>query len=139
AVVTEAASTPASTTFLFAAFAGVALVLGMVGIYGVLSFLVSKRAREMGIRMALGAQRRNVLWLVMKEGAKFAFTGIALGLAGAFVTTRLLASLLYGVGPADPVTFVVVAAVMAVVTLAACYVPARRAMRVDPMVALRYE
>jgi len=139
AVVSEAASTPASTTFLFATFAGVALVLGMVGVYGVLSFLVSKRAREMGIRMALGAQRRNVLWLVMKEGAKFAFTGITLGLVGAFVTTRLLASLLYAVGPADPATFVVVAAVMAVVTLAACYVPARRAMRVDPMVALRYE
>jgi putative ABC transport system permease protein len=139
AVVSEAASTPASTTFLFATFAGVALVLGMVGVYGVLSFLVSKRAREMGIRMALGAQRRNVLWLVMKEGAKFAFAGIALGLAGAFVTTRLLASLLYGVGPADPGTFAVVAAVIAVVTLAACYVPARRAMRVDPMVALRYE
>ncbi len=139
AVVSEAASTPASTTFLFAAFAGVALVLGMVGIYGVLAFLVSKRAREMGIRMALGAQRRDVLWLVMKEGAKFSFTGITLGLVGAFVLTRLLASQLYGVGPMDAITFMGVAVAMTVVTMAACYIPARRAMRVDPMVALRYE
>jgi predicted permease len=139
AVVSEAASTPASTTFLFAAFAGVALVLGMIGVYGVLAFLVSKRAREMGIRMALGAQRRDVLWLVMKEGAKFAFAGISLGLVGAFLVTRLLASQLYGVSPMDPVTFAAVATLMAVVTLAACYVPARRAMLVDPMVALRTE
>jgi putative ABC transport system permease protein len=139
AVVSEAASTPASTAFLFASFAGVALVLGMVGVYGVLAFLVSKRAREMGIRMALGAQRRDVLWLVMKEGVKFAFAGISLGLVGAFLATRLLASQLYGVGPMDPDTFAAVAALMAVVTLAACYVPARRAMLVDPLVALRSE
>ena len=139
AVISEAASTPASTTFLFAVFAGVALVLGMIGIYGVLAFLVSKRAREMGIRMALGAQRSDVLWLVMKEGAKFSFIGITLGLAGAFALTRLLASQLYGIGPMDPFTFSGVAAVMALVTMAACYIPARRAMRVDPMVALRYE
>ncbi len=139
AVVSEAASTPASTTFLFAAFAAVALVLGMVGVYGVLAFLVSKRAREMGIRMALGAQRSDVLWLVMKEGAKFAFAGISLGLLGAFLVTRLLASQLYGVGPMDPVTFIAVAALMALVTLAACYVPARRATLVDPLVALRSE
>jgi putative ABC transport system permease protein len=137
AVVSEATSTPASTTFLFTAFAGVALVLGMLGIYGVLAFLVSKRAREMGIRMALGAQRSDVLWLVMKEGAKFSFTGISLGLMGAFMVTRLLGSQLYGVGPMDPVTFTGVSVVMAVVALAACYIPARRAMRVDPMVALR--
>ena len=139
AVVSEAASTPASTTFLFAVFAGVALVLGMVGVYGVLAFLVSKRAREMGIRLALGAQRTDVLWLVMKEGAKFAFAGISLGLVGAFLVTRLLASQLYGVSPMDPITFTVVAALMAAVTLAACYIPARRAMLVDPMVALRSE
>jgi putative ABC transport system permease protein len=139
AVVSEAASTPASTTFLFAAFAGVALVLGIVGVYGVLAFFVSKRAREIGIRMALGAQRTDVLLLIMKEGAKFSFAGITLGLIGALLTTRLLASQLYGVGPVDPITFAVVAAVMAIVILAACYIPARRAMHVDPMVALRYE
>ena len=138
-VVSEAASSPASTTLLFTAFAGVALALGMVGIYGVLAYLVSKRAREMGIRLALGAQRRDVLWLVMKEGAKFCVGGIALGLVGAFVLTRLLASQLYGVSPMDPLTFAAVATVMAFVTMAACYIPARRAMRVDPLVALRYE
>ncbi|MGA8345726.1 MAG: ABC transporter permease [Candidatus Sulfotelmatobacter sp.] len=139
AIVSQAASTPASTASLFTAFAGVALALGMVGVYGVLAFLVSKRAREMGIRMALGAQRRDVLLLVMKEGGKFCVAGITLGLLGSFVLTRLLASQLYGVGPMDPVTFTGVAIIMAVVTMAACYIPARRATRVDPLVALRYE
>ena len=138
-VVSEAASAPASTTFLFAAFAGVALVLGIVGVYGVLSFLVSRRRREMGVRMALGAQRKDVLLLVMKEGAKFSLAGIALGLAGAFFVTRLLATQLYGIGTMDSVTYISVAVIVAVVTLAACYVPARRAMRVDPLVALRYD
>ena len=139
AIISQAASTPASTASLFTAFAGVALALGMVGVYGVLAFLVSKRAREMGIRMALGAQRRDVLLLVMKEGGKFCVAGITLGLLGSFVLTRLLASQLYGVGPMDPVTFTGVAIIMAVVTMAACYIPARRATRVDPLVALRYE
>jgi ABC-type antimicrobial peptide transport system permease subunit len=139
AVVSEAAATPASTTLLFVTFAGVALMLGMIGIYGVLSFLVSKRTREIGIRIALGAQRGDLLWLVMKEGAKFCLAGIAFGLAGAFLLTRLMASELYGVSPLDLVTYVAVSAVMAGVTLLACYLPTRRAMRVDPMVALRYE
>jgi putative ABC transport system permease protein len=138
-VLSEAVSTPGSTMSLFVTFAGVALVLGVVGVYGVLAFLVSKRAREMGIRMALGAQRRDVLWLVMKEGGKFCVAGITLGLLGAFVVTRLLASQLYGIGPMDPVTFTGVAIVMAVVTMAACYIPALRATKVDPLVALRYE
>jgi predicted permease len=139
AVVSEAASTPASTTLLFSTFAGVALVLGMIGIYGVLAFLVSRRKREMGVRMALGAQRRDVLLLIMKEGAKFSLTGIALGLAGAFFVGRLLASQLYGVSPIDSLTFASVAVLVTIVTMAACYVPARRAMQVDPMVALRNE
>ncbi len=138
-VVSEAVSTPASTMSLFVTFAGLALVLGIVGIYGVLAFLVSKRTREIGIRIALGAQRGDVLWLILKEGAKFSLAGISLGLAGAFVVTRGLASELYGIGPMDPVTYVGVALVMAVVTLLACYIPARRAMKVDPLVALRYE
>jgi putative ABC transport system permease protein len=138
-VVSEAISTPASTTSLFVVFAGLALVLAMVGIYGVLSFLVSKRTREIGIRIALGAQRHQILWLVMKEGAKFSLAGIALGLTGAFVVSRLLSSELYGVSPMDPITYAGVAIVMAVVTMLACYIPTRRAMRVDPMVALRYE
>jgi ABC-type antimicrobial peptide transport system permease subunit len=139
AVVAEAVSTPASTTSLFVVFAAVALVLGVIGIYGVLSFLVSKRTREIGIRIALGAQRRDVLWLVMKEGVKFSFAGITFGLAGALALTRLLSSELYGVRPGDPFTFFGVALLMAMVTLLACYVPTRRALRVDPLTALRYD
>jgi predicted permease len=139
AVFADAASTPASTASLFIAFAALALVLGMVGIYGVLAFLVSRRTREIGIRLAMGAQRQNVFWMVLKEGAKFYAVGVTLGLIGAFASTRLLASELYGVSAVDPLTYVAVAAVMALVTLLACYVPARRAMRVDPLVALRFE
>jgi predicted permease len=138
-VVSDAVSAPASTASLFVAFAAVALVLGIIGIYGVLSFLVSQRTREIGVRIALGAQPGEVLYLVMKEGARFSFAGIAVGLAGAFAVTRLMSSELYGVSPLDPVTYAGVALVMAAVTLMACYVPTRRAMRVDPMVALRYE
>ncbi len=137
AVVSEAAATSASTTILFATFAGVALVLGVVGIYGVLSFLVSRRRREMGVRMALGARRADVLLLVMKEGGKFALAGIALGLVGAFFLAKLLAAQLYGVSTVDPMTYISVSVLVAIVTLAACFVPARRAMQVDPMVALR--
>jgi ABC-type antimicrobial peptide transport system permease subunit len=139
AVVSEAVSAPASTTSLFVAFAAVALLLGIIGIYGVLSFLVAQRTREIGLRIALGAQRRDVLVLIMKEGAKFSLAGIAVGLIGAFLVTRLMSSELYGVSPCDPITYIGVAMVMAAVTLLACYIPARRAMRVDPMVALRYE
>jgi putative ABC transport system permease protein len=139
AVVSEAVATPASTTSLFATFASLALVLGMIGIYGVLAFLVSKRTREIGIRVALGARRQDVLWLVMREGAKFSFAGIALGLAGAMLGTRLLASELYGVSPMDAATYLSVTAVMGAVTVLACYVPTRRAMRVDPLTALRQD
>jgi len=138
-VVSEAVSTPASTMSLFVTFAGLALVLGIIGIYGVLSFLVSKRTREIGVRMALGAQRSHVLWLILKEGAKFSLVGIGLGLAGAFVVTRWLASELYGVGASDVLTYAGVALVMTLVTMLACYIPARRAMSVDPLVALRFE
>jgi putative ABC transport system permease protein len=139
AVFVDAAATPASTASLFIAFAALALVLGMVGIYGVLAFLVSRRTREIGIRLAMGAQRQNVFWMVLKEGAKFYVRGVTLGLIGAFATTRLLASELYGVSALDPLTYVVVAVVMALVTLLACCIPARRAMRVDPLAALRCE
>jgi putative ABC transport system permease protein len=139
AVVSEAVSVPASTTSLFVAFAALALLLGVIGIYGVLSFLVSQRTREIGVRIALGAQRGDVLYLVMREGARFSFAGIAVGLTGAFLVTRLMSSELYGVSPLDPVTYLGVALLMAAVTLLACYVPTLRAMRVDPIVALRYE
>jgi predicted permease len=139
AVVAEAVSAPASTTSLFVSFALLALLLGIIGIYGVLSFLVSQRTPEIGVRIALGAQPRDVLYLVMKEGAKFSFAGIAVGLIGAFLVTRWMSSELYGVSPLDPITYLGVALIMAMVTLLACYVPTRRAMRVDPMIALRYE
>jgi len=138
-VVSEAVSTPVSTMLLFVTFAVLALALGIVGIYGVLAFLVSKRTREIGIRIALGAQRRDVLWLVLREGAKFAGVGITLGLAGAFAVSRWLSSELYGVSAIDPLTYGGVALVVAAVTMLACYVPARRAMLVDPLSALRYE
>jgi ABC-type antimicrobial peptide transport system permease subunit len=120
-------------------FAGLALVLGLVGIYGVLAFLVSRRTREIGIRIALGAPRGRVLWLVLREGAKFSGLGILLGMAGAFGMTRWLSSELYGVSAADPLTYGGVAVVMVIVTMLACYIPARRAMRVDPLIALHYE
>jgi len=139
AVMSEAVSAPRSTTILFAAFAGLALTLGMIGIYGVLSFLVSNRTREIGIRMALGAQRGDVLRSVMGEGAKLSLAGIALGMAGAVALMQVLSGELYGVGATDPPTFCGVAVLVAFVALTACYVPARRAMQVDPMVALRYE
>jgi putative ABC transport system permease protein len=139
AVMSEAVSTPRSTTILFAAFAGLALTLGIIGIYGVLSFLVANRTREIGIRMALGAQRGDVLGSVMGEGAKLSLAGIALGMAGAVALMRVLSNELYGVGATDPPTFCGVAILVAFVALTACYVPARRAMQVDPMVALRYE
>jgi predicted permease len=139
AVVSESISTPASTTILFVAFALLALILGIIGIYGVLAFLVSTRTREIGVRLALGAQPRDVLWLILKDGLRFSVIGIAVGLASAFALTRLLSSELYGVSPADPVTFISAASVMTVVTLLACYIPTRRAMGVDPMTALRYE
>jgi predicted permease len=135
----DAAATPASTASLFTVFAALALVLGMIGIYGVLAFLVARRTREIGIRLALGARREDVFWMVLKEGARFYGAGVTLGLLAAFLTTRLLSGELYGVSSADPFTYAAVAVVMAIVTLVACYVPARRAMSVDPMVALRCE
>ena len=116
-----------------------ALALGIIGIYGVISYLVSQRTHEIGIRMALGAQRRDVLLDVLGQGGKMALLGIALGLAASFGLTRLMATMLFGVSASDPLTFAAVTLVLFVVALAACWIPARRAMRVDPMVALRHE
>src|SRR5579859_4404978 len=124
---------------LLGLFAALALVLAAVGIYGMMAYRVGQRMHEIGIHIALGAQRRDVLRLVLVDGAKLACFGIAIGIASAIALTRLMTSLLFEVKPTDPETFAVVVIVLAIVALAACYAPARRAMRVDPMVALRYE
>jgi ABC-type antimicrobial peptide transport system permease subunit len=124
---------------LFGVFAGLALLLSTVGIYGVLSYVSAQRTHEVGVRMALGAQQRDVLHLVLAQGARVALFGVALGLIAAFVLTRLMANILFGVRPNDPLTFAAFALLLLLVALAACYLPARRATRVDPMIALRYE
>ena len=125
--------------WLMGSFALLALLLAALGIYGVMTYTTAQRTRELGIRLALGAQARDVLKLVTVHGMKLAFIGVALGLFGSFALTRLMKSLLFEVGPTDPLTFSVVPLLLAVVSLAACYLPARRATRVDPLIALRTE
>jgi putative ABC transport system permease protein len=124
---------------LIGVFATLAVLLSAVGIYGVLSYLVTQRTREIGVRMALGAQRGNILRLLLGEGLRLAVLGIAIGLVAAVCATRLLSRLLFGVLPTDPAILLAVTGLIAIVTLAACAIPARRAIKVDPMVALRYE
>jgi ABC-type antimicrobial peptide transport system permease subunit len=127
------------TMFLLALFAGLALFLAAIGIYAVISYAVSQRTREIGIRMALGARQRTVLRFVVGHGMKLAAAGIVLGCAAALALTRAMSSLLFHVRPWDPATLTIVAVVLAAVSSAASYAPARRASRVDPMVALRDE
>ena len=120
-------------------FAITALCLAALGIYGVISYIVSERTHEIGIRLALGAEKKNILQLVLRQGLGLALAGAAVGLAGALIVSQLMTGLLYGVHPADPVVFLIVPLLLFVVAIAATYLPARRAMRVDPMVALRHE
>jgi putative ABC transport system permease protein len=137
--VSNSAAQPRLNAILLGTFAVMALLIASIGIYGVLAYSVNQRTREIGVRMALGAQPADVLRLVVEEGMRVAVIGVAAGLAAAVVLSRAVASLLYGVSVRDPLTFTSVAAVLAAVALAACAIPARRASRVDPMVALRYE
>jgi len=120
-------------------FAGIAVLLAVVGIYGVMSYFVSERTHEIGIRVALGALPSDVLSLIGKLGLKLTLIGVAIGVGLAIGLTRMIAGFLVGVKPTDPVTYAVVAVVLVSVALLACYIPARRASRVDPVVALRYE
>jgi predicted permease len=135
----EATARQSFNMTLLSVFAGIAALLAALGIYGTLSYSVQQRAQEIGIRMALGAERRDLRWMVIRQGMTLAGLGILVGLAGAFASSRLIATLLFGVEPTDPASFVAIAAALALVALLATWLPARRATRVDPLTALRYE
>ena len=124
---------------LMGIFAALALFLAAMGIYGLRAYAVSQRTQELGLRIALGAQRRDIALLTLRPGMMLTLAGLAIGIAGAAILTRWMASLLFGVSPTDALTFVGVPLILGTVALAACYIPARRAMKVDPIVALRYE
>lgn len=138
-VIAQAIWQPCLYSILFAAFAVVALLLACVGIYGVMSYAVAARTNELGIRMALGAQPHEVLRLVIGQGASLALSGVGLGLLGAWLLTRLMKTLLFGISATDPLTFGSVALLLTVAALSACWIPARRATKVDPLIALRCE
>src|SRR5262249_23544967 len=130
---------PRFNTTLLGVFAGLATILGAIGIYGLMSYSVSQRTQEIGVRMALGARRGDVARIVLGQGLRVVLAGVAVGLLGAFAATRLMATLLFGVTPTDAVTFAVVPALIVAVAMMACYVPVRRATQIDPLKALRYE
>jgi len=130
---------PKFSALLIGLFAGLALILSCIGLYGVMSYVVSQRTRELGIRMALGAQTRDLLKLVVKQGIGLTLLGSAIGVAGAGALTRMMKSWLFGVSPTDPLTFAVAALLLTIVALLSCWIPARRATKVDPITALRFE
>jgi ABC-type antimicrobial peptide transport system permease subunit len=134
-----AVAQPRFSALLFGLFALLALSLAAVGLYGVMAYAVSQRTREVGIRMALGAQTTGILRLMIAQGMKLTLLGVGVGLAGAFALTRLMKALLFGVSETDPVTFAAIVLLLATIALLACWIPARRATKVDPMIALRAE
>jgi ABC-type antimicrobial peptide transport system permease subunit len=138
-IVSDSIAAQRFTMILLGVFAVWALLLASIGIFGVLSYVVGQRTQEVGIRMALGAQRRDVLRLILGEGTRLAVAGIGIGLAASLALTRLMSSMLFGVSATDPLTFLLVGLVLTAVACVACSIPALRATRVDPMVALRYE
>jgi putative ABC transport system permease protein len=138
-VISESIAAQRFRTSLLGVFAVIALILALIGIYGVMSYAVTQRTHEIGIRMALGAQTSDVLKLVVSNGLALALTGVLVGLAASFALTRVMSQLLFGVQPTDPLTFMVIALLLTGVSLLACYIPARRAAKTDPMIALRYE
>jgi putative ABC transport system permease protein len=135
----ESAAEPRFTTTLSGLFAVVALLLAAVGVYGVLSYSVAQRAQEIGVRMAVGAERGQIMRLVLTAGMTWALTGIGIGLFGAFALSHVLRTLLFEVGVRDPITFSTVGVLLALVAMLACYIPAARATRIDPLIALRSE
>jgi putative ABC transport system permease protein len=138
-VLSESTARQNFNTLLLTIFAGLALLLAAIGIYGLMSYTVEQRSQEIGIRAALGAGTGDTLRLIVGQGMKLAVIGLALGLAAAFGLARLLASLLFGVKTNDPMTYAAVALVLTSVALLACFIPAQRASKIDPLVALRYE
>jgi putative ABC transport system permease protein len=138
-IVSESVMQPRFNMVLLSLFSAIALLLSAAGIYGVTAYSVTQRTHELGIRIAIGAQLGDVLRLILKQGVAVILIGLAIGLIAAFMLTRLLKSLLFGVTATDPLTFVAIASLLSIVALIACYLPARRATKVDPLVALRYE